>query len=156
MAKDDALDLLKFLDPYPTEKQQIFLSLRNYIWDSYPTANELIYDNYNALVSGFSLTDRQSHIFCSVAMYRTGYNIHFGFYWGNELSDPEKKLIGEGNRYRYFLVKDLGNFPYAYFETLVKEAYDISLAKVKDPKQLTEGKTIVKMISATKRVKKLK
>jgi hypothetical protein len=45
MAKDDVLDLLKFLDPYPTEKQQIFLSLRNYIWDSYPTANELIYDN---------------------------------------------------------------------------------------------------------------
>jgi hypothetical protein len=30
--------------------------------------------------------------------------VHFGFYWGNEISDPEKILLGKGNQYRYILV----------------------------------------------------
>ena len=152
MAKEDALDLLKFLDPYPTEIQQKALWLRDFVWDMYPTANELIYDNYNALAFGWSPTDRQGHIFCSVALYRPGGNIHFGFYWGNELNDPEKKLLGNGKQYRYLLVKELNDFPKEYIINLVKEAYANSLAKVKDQKQLMQGKTITKMSLAKKRV----
>jgi hypothetical protein len=151
MAKEDALDLLKFLDPYPTEIQQKALWLRDFVWDMYPTANELIYDNYNALALGWSPTDRQGHIFCSVALYRPGKNIHFGFYWGSELNDPEKKLLGNGKQYRYILVNELDDFPKEYIVRLVKEAYANSLAKVKDQKQLMEGRTITKMISAKKR-----
>jgi len=154
MAKEDAVDLLKFLDPYPTDKQQTVLWLRDFVWDRYPAANELIYDNYNALAFGWSPTDRQGHIFCSVAIYRTGMNIHFGFYWGAELADPEKKLSGQGNQYRYLLVKDLTDFPQDYIEGLIKAAYVNSMAKIKDVRQLGEGKTIVKSVSAKKRVKK--
>ncbi len=151
MAKEDALDLLRFLDPYPTEVQQKALWLRDLVWDMYPTANELIYDNYNALAFGWSPTDKQGHIFCSVALYRPGKNIHFGFYWGSELADPEKKLLGNGKQYRYILVNELNDFPKEYIVKLVKEAYTNSLAKVKDQKQLMEGMTITKMISAKKR-----
>jgi len=152
MAKEDALDLLRFLDPYPTEAQQKALWLRDFVWDMYPTANELIYDNYNALAFGWSPTDRQGHIFCSVALYRPGKNMHFGFYWGSELTDPEKKLLGNGKQYRYILVNELDDFPKEYIVKLVKEAYSNSLAKVKDQKQLVEGKTITKMISVKKRL----
>ena len=152
MAKEDAADLLRFLDPYRTDKQQIVLWLRDFVWDRYPTANELIYDNYNALAFGWSPTDRQGHIFCSVALYRGGgNNIHFGFYWGSEIADPEHKLLGEGKQYRYFLVKDIESFPQKYIEGMVKEAYDNSFAKIKDPKQIVQGKTIVKMALAKKR-----
>jgi len=80
MAKDDLLDLLRFLDPFPTETQQKALWLRDLIWDMYPTANELIYDNYNALAFGWSPTNSQGHIFCSVASYRPGGSMHFGYY----------------------------------------------------------------------------
>jgi len=151
MAKEDALDLLRFLDPYPTAIQQKALWLRDLVWDMYPTANELIYDNYNALAFGWSPTDRQGHIFCSVALYRPGRNIHFGFYWGSELTDPKKKLLGNGKQYRYILVNELDDFPKEYIVKMIKEAYTNSLAKVKDQKQLMEGKTITKMISAKKR-----
>jgi hypothetical protein len=96
MAKEDVLDVLRFLDLYPTDKQQTVLWLREFIWDMYPTANELIYDNYNALAIGWSPTEKMGHIFCSTAIYRTGMNIHFGFYWGSEIADPENKLIGNG------------------------------------------------------------
>jgi hypothetical protein len=94
------------------------------------------------------------HIFCSIAVGRTSHNIHFGFYWGSELSDPEKILLGEGNQYRYILVTDKNKFPKAYIKKLVKEAYANSLAKVKDKKQLKQGLTIVKSVSDKKRVKK--
>src|ERR1700743_1126472 len=151
MAKEDLLDLLKFLDPFPTEIQQKALWLRDFVWDMYPTANELIYDNYNALAFGWSPTDKQGHIFCSVALYRPAGNIHFGFYWGSELTDPEKKLLGNGKQYRYILVKELNDFPKKYIVNLVKEAYDNSLAKVKDQKQLMQGKTITKMSLTKKR-----
>ena len=155
MAEEDISDLLRFLDPFPSDKQQIALQLREWVWKMYPTANELIYDNYNALAFGWSPTDRQGHIFCSVALYRGGSKMHFGFYWGNEIDDPERILIGEGNRYRYYPVADLESFPKTYMEGLVKEAYANSFAKIKDQKQIVEGKTIVKMVLDKKRQAKI-
>lgn len=155
MAKEHTKDLLKFLKPFP-EQAEIVLWLREFVWDTYPQVNELIYDNYNALAFGWSPTDKVGHTFCSIAVGRTSKNIHFGFYWGSELKDPEKKLIGEGNQYRYILVTDEKNFPKAYIKKLIKEAYVNSLAKVKDVKQIKEGLTLVKSISPVKRTLKAK
>ena len=116
-----------------------------------PGLLELVYDNYNALAFGWSLTERLGHTFCSVAIGRTSKNVHFGFYWGSQISDPKKMLIGGGNQYRYILVKSQETFPKAYIKKLVKEAYANSLAKVKDKKQLREGLTITKSVSPAKR-----
>jgi hypothetical protein len=151
MSKEQTTDLLKFLKPFGNEIQKRALWLREFVWDLYPDANELIYDNYNALAFGWSPTDRVGHTFCSVAIGRTSHNVHFGFYWGSELSDPKKMLLGEGNQYRYILVTDKDNFPKAYITKLVKEAHANSLAKVTDKKQLRQGATIVKSISSKKR-----
>ncbi len=82
------------------------LWLREFVWDLYPQTNELIYDNYNAVAFGWSPTDKVGHTFCSIAIGRTSKNIHFGFYWGAELADPDKILLGQGNQYRYSLVTD--------------------------------------------------
>ena len=152
MSKEQKKDLLKFLKPFPKEIQETALWLRDFVWDLYPQCNELIYDNYNALAFGWSPTDRVGHIFCNIAVGRSSHNIHFGFYWGVEIADPKKILIGEGNQYRYILVKNKNEFPKAYIKTLVREAYDNSLAKVKDKKQIMHGLTITKSISAKKRM----
>ena len=154
MSKDQTKDLLKFLVPLGDEISKTVLELRSFVWDLYPQTNELIYDNYNALAFGWSPTDRVGHTFCSIAVGRTSKNIHFGFYWGSELTDPKKILIGEGHQYRYVLVKDLAAFPKTYIKTLLKEAYVNSLKKVKDQKQIMQGATIVKSVSAAKRTKK--
>lgn len=151
MAIDDTKSLKKFLSVFPAELQQTALWLREFVWKLYPQSNELIYDNYNALAFGWSPTERQGHVFCSIAIGRTSHNIHFGFYWGSEISDPEKKLLGEGNQYRYVLVKDKSDFPRTYITKLVKEAYANSLAKVKNKTELVKGRTIVKSISEKKR-----
>ena len=154
MSKDQTKDLLQFLAPFDEATKELVLWLRAFVWDLYPTANELIYDNYNALAFGWSPTEKLGHTFCSIAVGRTSKNIHFGFYWGSQLADPAKLLIGEGNQYRYILVKNKDSFPADYIKQLLVDAYANSLAKVKDKKLLIEGATITKSISAVKREKK--
>jgi hypothetical protein len=154
MSKDQTKDLLKFLKPFDQEIQDLVLWLREFVWDLYPQTNELIYDNYNALAFGWSPTDKVGHTFCNIAVGRTSKNIHFGFYWGSQISDPEKLLIGNGNQYRYTLVKSKKDFPKAYIKKLLKEAYSNSLSKVKDPNQVMEGQTVTKSVSTVKRKKK--
>lgn len=145
MAFDQTKDLLKFLKPFPPEIQETALWLRKFVWDLYPDTNELIYDNYNAVAFGWSPTDKVGHTFCLIAVGRSSQNVHFGFYWGAELNDTRKLLLGNGNQYRYVLVKSREDFPLPYIKKLLKEAYNNS------PKQLIQGQTITKSISAAKK-----
>lgn len=156
MGKDQTKDLLKFLQPFDKEIIDLLMWLRDFAWDLCPKTNELIYDNYNAVAFGWSPTDKVGHTICSIAVGRSSKNVHFGFYWGSELCDSDKILLGQGNQYRYILVTDKKEFPKAYIQTLVKEAYLNSLSKVKDPKQIIYGQTIVKSISDKKRPDKAK
>jgi hypothetical protein len=156
MSKEQTKDLLKFIKPFGNDIVELVLWLREFVWDLYPQTNELIYDNYNAVAIGWSPTDKVGHTFCSIAIGRTSKNVHFGFYWGAELSDPEKILLGKGNQYRYILVTDKEKFPKTYIKKLLIEAYTNSLAKIKDTKQVLNGRTITKSISEKKRDKKTK
>jgi hypothetical protein len=152
MSKVDSKFVRKCLKPFPKSIRDIALGIRTFIWDEYPQANELIYDNYNAVAVGWSVTERQGHTFCSFAVSRRkNHNVHFGFYWGAELADPQNLLIGNGNQYRYILVKDLESLPVVYLRKLMREAYKNSLARVKDKNEIVAGKTIFKSESATKR-----
>src|SRR5580704_19656593 len=121
MSKEETKDLLKFLKHFPEEVQEISLWLREFVWDLYPDTNELIYDNYNAVSFGWSLTDRLGDLFCSIALFRTNQNVHFGFYWGSKIADPKKILLGSGNQYRYILVKSKNDFPKTYMKKLLRE-----------------------------------
>ena len=154
MSKEQTEKLLVFLEPFGDRIAELVMQLREFVWDLYPMTNELIYDNYNAVAFGWSPTDRQGHTFCSIAVGRSSKNIHFGFYWGNKLSDPEKILSGKGNQYRYILVTDITEFPKKYIEKLVQEAYSNSLLKVKDKNQIIHGQTILKSVSEKKRAGK--
>ncbi|MEO8861999.1 MAG: hypothetical protein ABI358_11285 [Ginsengibacter sp.] len=151
MGKEQTKDLVKFLKTFDKKIIDVHMWLRDFAWDLCPQANELIYDNYNAVSLGWSLTDKVGDNICSVVIYRANQNVHFGFYWGNGLSDPDKILLGEGKQYRYILVPDKKKFPKAYMKKLVNESYANSLAKVKDQKQIIHGQTIVKSISENKR-----
>ncbi len=151
MSKEQTKDLLEFLEPFGDEITDLVMWLRDFAWDLCPEANELIYDNYSAVAFGWSPTDKVGHTICSIAVGRSSKNIHFGFYWGSEIADPNKILLGQGNQYRYILVKNKNEFPKDYIKKLVVEAYINSLAKVKDPKQIISGQTIVKSVSDKKR-----
>jgi hypothetical protein len=151
MSKEHTKDLLRFLKPFGDDITDLVIWLREFAWDLCPKTNELIYDNYNAVAFGWSPTEKLGHTICSIAVGRSSKNVHFGFYWGSELSDPDKILLGEGNQYRYILVTDKKKFPKVYIRKLVNEAYINALSKVKDQKLIVSGKTIVKSVSEKKR-----
>jgi hypothetical protein len=154
MSKEQTKDLLRFLKPFDKEIIELVMWLRDFAWDLCPETNELIYDNYNAVAFGWSPTERVGHTICSIAVGRSSKNVHFGFYWGSELPDPDRILLGEGNQYRYILVTDRKKFPKAYIKKLVNQAYANSLSKVKDQREIVHGKTIVKSVSEKKRPEK--
>jgi hypothetical protein len=60
----------------------------------FPSANELIYDNYNFLVIGYGPTERPSDCIVSLAANSKGVNLNF--LWGSKLPDPHKILQGAG------------------------------------------------------------
>jgi hypothetical protein len=151
MGKEDSKELLKFLKPFDKGTIDLVMWLREFAWNLLPRGNELIYDNYNAVAFGWSVTERLGNTICSIAVGRSGKNIHFGFYRGNNLSDPDKILLGNGNQYRYILVKDKNQFPKAYITKLVKQAHENAILGVKNPEEIVSGKTIVKSVSEKKR-----
>jgi len=59
--------------------------------------------------------------------------------------------LREGNQDRYILVKTLETFPRTYIKKLIKDAYANSISKVKDERQIRNGLTITKSVSAKKR-----
>jgi hypothetical protein len=146
MGKADTRDLHLFLKPFAKDVRDLALWLRDFVWDRYPQCNELIYDTYNALVFGWTPTDRTSEGFCSVLVGTAPY-LHFGFYWGSKLNDPERMLVGNGKQYRFLKVADKSGFPKAYARKLMKEAYAYSLSISKAKDCALKGATITKAMA---------
>jgi hypothetical protein len=64
-----------------------------------PTAHELVWDNYNFFVIGYSATERPSDSVVSIAAASNG--VGLSFYRGATLPDPKKILQGEGKQNRF-------------------------------------------------------
>jgi Domain of unknown function (DU1801) len=64
-----------------------------------PTANELVWDNYNFFVIGYSATERPSDSVLSIAAAANG--VGLSFYRGATLPDPKKILQGSGVQNRF-------------------------------------------------------
>ena len=61
----------------------------------FPTALELVYDNYNALAIGYGPTERASEAIFSIALFPRWVSLFF--LHGKGLPDPEMRLKGSGN-----------------------------------------------------------
>ncbi len=149
MAQTDSKELTRFLQAYPPETREIALALRDWVWTLYPKCNELIYDNYNFLAFGWAPTERMSDIFCNVAVGTRG--VIFGFMWGVKLDDPDGLLSGSGSQFRSLRVPKTNAFPKTYVKGLIKQAYQLSIERLKGKPQTSNGLTIVKSVSERKR-----
>uniref|UniRef100_UPI0025FBB7A4 DUF1801 domain-containing protein n=1 Tax=uncultured Mucilaginibacter sp. TaxID=797541 RepID=UPI0025FBB7A4 len=125
------------------------LWLRELVWELYPNANELIYDNYNTVAFGWSPTDKAGDVFCSIAVFKG--HVNFGFNRGSEIPDRKKILLGDASLYRYIKVKDKADFPVEDIKQLLEMAYKNSISRLKPQKKIIKGETIVKSISPVKR-----
>jgi hypothetical protein len=95
-------------------------------------ANEMVYDNYNALVIGFVPGDRPSDVVFSIALYPTYLNLFFA--QGKDLPDPAKRLQGGGKQVRRIRLDSEATLD----EPEVQELINLALHRARvpiDPKQ---------------------
>lgn len=117
-------ELHGFLLPYSSDIQKLTLELRSFITDLVPEANELIWDNYNAVAMAYSKSEKLKDAFCHIAVYSK--HVNFGFNRGAELSKNEIKLEGKGKLIRHLTVKDIESFPKSKIEEMIWKAVGIS------------------------------
>ena len=149
-AKDETPEqqLVSFLAKYSPEIASVADTIRAKMRKLYPTALELVYDNYNALVIGYGATERASDAIFSIALYPRWVTLFF--LHGVGLPDPQKLLKGGGSVVRQIRLDSIAMLDDPGVRALMKEA--VSRAAVPfDPKGA--HRLIIKSISAKQRAR---
>jgi hypothetical protein len=144
---DPETQLQGFIDKFDPEHQAIIRAVRKALRRRLPNANELVYDNYNFFVIGYSSTERPSDSIVSLAAGANGVGLSFP-YCGARLPDPNKLLLGSGNQNRFIRLDSAKVLTRPEVEKLVAAA--VGLAKTPLP-ATGRGKVIIRSISAKQR-----
>ncbi|HEV8209728.1 MAG TPA: hypothetical protein VGP77_06385, partial [Vicinamibacterales bacterium] len=94
-----ATQLTLFLSRFSPEIVTLAKTARAKLRKRLPGAVEMVYDNYNALVIGFSPSERPSDAILSLVIWPK--KVSVCFIQGRHLDDPEGLLQGQGNQVRF-------------------------------------------------------
>src|SRR5581483_8073062 len=140
---DAEKQLNRFIDKFEPTNQALIRALRKALKQRLPTANELVWDNYNFFVIGYSSTERPSDSIVSIAAAANG--VGLAFYHGATLPDPHKLLLGSGKQNRFIRLPSAEVLRTPEVEALIAAA----IAQSKAPLPASgRGKLIIKSISA--------
>ncbi len=146
---DPEKQLASFIAKFDAKHQALIRACRKLLRKRFPTANEIVYDNYNFFVIGYSPTERPSHTIVSLAAASNGAGL--SFYHGADLPDPHKILLGSGKQNRFLRLESAATLERPEVEQLIAAA--IRLAKTPLPNS-GKGKLIIQSISAKQRPRK--
>ena len=115
----------------------------------FPTANELVYDNYNFFVIGYCTTERPSD--CVVSLSANSKGLNLNFYYGATVPDPHHLLEGSGSQNRFVRLDGGATLSRPEIRELVAAAEAQA-----DPPFAAKGagKLIIRSISAKQRPRK--
>src|ERR1700679_511929 len=112
--------LASFIDKFEPKHASLIRSVRKALRKRLPTANELVYDNYNFFVIGYCSTERPSDCIVSIAAAANG--VGLSFYYGATLPDPHKLLNGSGSQNRFLRVPEVATLALPGVEALIAAA----------------------------------
>jgi len=135
-----------FIAKFDPENQRTIRAVRQALRKRFSTAYELVYDNYNFFVLGYSPTERPSDAIVSMAAGANGVGICF--IHGAKLPDPRKILLGSGTQTRFIRVPSVDVLSRPEVKALFAAAVARSSARFR-----TSGKPtlIIRSISAKQR-----
>jgi hypothetical protein len=143
----DAEDQLRgFIAKFEPKHQRLIRAVRRVLRREFPTAHELVYDNYNFFVIGYSPTERPSDSIFSIAAASNG--IGLCFIHGASLPDPKKLLIGAGKQTRFLRLESAAVLDRPEVKLLFSHA--VVESKVPMPTK-GRGKLIIRSVSAKQR-----
>lgn len=145
-SESPAKQVAGFIAKFDPAIAKLTRAARSVLRKRFPTAIELVYDNYNALAIGYSSTERTSDVLFSLAVYARGVNLYFMY--GRSLPDPDKLLQGSGNQGAFVRLDDVAVLDQPGVKALIQAA-----VKEAEPPFASRGRgyTIVKSISAKQR-----
>src|SRR5262245_61197866 len=138
--------LRTFIEKFGPADQRLIRAVRSAIRKRLPTANELVWDNYNFFVIGYSPTDRPTDSIVSIAARANG--VGLCFIQGAKLPDPKKVLLGSGKQTRFIRLETANQLAHPDVEALIAAA--IHQAKVLLP-STGRGRLIIRSVSAKQR-----
>ena len=134
-----------FLARYDPAISALAVDARRRLRRRLPTATELVYDNYNALVFGYGASDRASDGILSIALYPRWVTLFF--LHGVGLSDPSGLLQGSGTPVRGVRLSKASDLEAPAIAALITEAG--GRAGTALPQE--DGATVIKSVSARQR-----
>ena len=138
--------LAAFIRKFSPVEQRLIRAVRKALRTRFPTANELVYDNYNFFVIGYSPTERPSDAIVSMAARANG--VGLCFIHGAKLPDPNKILLGSGNQTRFIRIDS----PQIFERPEVKALVAAAIAQARAPLPAAgRGKLIIRSVSAKQR-----
>jgi len=135
-----------FIAKFEPKHRTLIRSARKILRRRFPSAHELVYDNYNFFVIGYCTTERPSDCILSIAAASNGVGLCFT--QGAGLPDPMKILVGSGKQTRFLRLKSITALDQPEVEALLT----IAAAKAKTPMLTTgRGKLIIRSVSRKQR-----
>ena len=143
--------LRSFIAKFEPNHQRVIRAVRRVLRREFPAANELVYDNYNFFVIGYSPTERPSDSIFSIAAASNG--ISLCFIHGATLPDPKKLLTGAGKQTRFLRLESAGVLD----RPEVKSLFSHAVAQSKAPMPTRgRGRLIIRSVSAKQRPRRKK
>ena len=138
--------LASFIAKFDSKNAALIRAVRRVLRKRLPTANELVYDNYNFFVIGYCSTERPSDCILSIAAGTSG--VGLSFYRGATLADPHRLLLGSGSQNRFLRIESA--------QTLLRpEVEDLIVAAIEQSQRPLRGKgrgrLIIRSISKKQR-----
>jgi hypothetical protein len=134
--------LESFNDKFDAKNAALIRSARKTLRKRLPTANELVYDNYNFFVIGYCSTERPSD--CLVSITAAANGVGLSFYYGASLPDPLKLLLGSGSQNRFIRIESAATLAHPGVEEVIAAA--IAQAERSLPAR-GRGKLVIRSIS---------
>lgn len=138
--------LRSFIDKFEPQQQAIIRAARRKLRKRFPTAIELVYDNYNFFVIGYGPTERPSDCIVTIAAAANG--VGLCFVRGADLPDPDKVLLGSGRQTRFVRLPSPEVLDLPALQILLTAA--AKSARVPLP-ATGRGKLIIRSVSAKQR-----
>ena len=143
--------LRSFIEKFAPPHQAIIHAARKKLRKRFPTATELVYDNYNFFVIGLGPNERPSDCIVTIAAAANG--VGLCFVRGASLPDPEKVLLGSGKQTRFVRLPSADVLEQPAVQTLLSVAAE--RAQTLFP-ATGRGKLIIRSVSAKQRPRRKK
>jgi hypothetical protein len=146
MTADTERQLTSFIEKFEPEHQALIRAARKVLRKRFPTAFELVYDNYNFFVIGYSPTERPSDAIVSLVGGANG--VSLCLIHGAKLPDPDKIMSGGGSQTRFIRLASARTLA----EPAVAAVVDAAVAHSKAPLRASgRGELIIRSVSAKQR-----